>query len=111
MQESVEAKPQRKSMSSYWHIKLIFEIGRLLYRQNNFKECTKIFEIAMSTCKKYQEEYFLLHSQSYIARAKLRLGYFEPQEFKAVISGLEAIKCQDYNYMTLVMDFGELLAG
>ncbi len=50
--------------------------------------------------------YFFIHSQAYICRAKLRLGHFDPQEFKKIIEQLEDNKFLDLNYLYFVMDFG-----
>ena len=40
-------------MSAYWHIKYLFEVGRVLYRQNNFAEAIKLFEAVVDYCAKY----------------------------------------------------------
>ena len=37
-------KPKRSGPTAFWHIKLTFELGYLLYRQNNFVIAHKIFE-------------------------------------------------------------------
>lgn len=53
----------------------------------------------------------MLLSQGFIARCKLRLGYFQPEDFRRVIESLEKMHFYDLNYLALVMDLGELLSG
>ena len=60
-------------------MKLLFEIGKLLFRQNNFKESIKVFESIVEAGKKFDEDYFVLLSFGFMARAKLRLGTFKPE--------------------------------
>ena len=41
----------------------------------------------------------------------MRLGEFNPEEFRRVIGYLESMRFLDENYLVLAMDFGELLTG
>ena len=58
---------------------MLFEIGKILFKQNNFKEAIKVFEALIENGKKYEEDYFHILSHGFLARAKLRLGIFKPE--------------------------------
>lgn len=65
---------KRNTPNAFWHIKLTFELGCLLYRQNNFIVSLKIFEEMLKNCQKYGEVYYQLFGLSYVERCKIRLG-------------------------------------
>jgi hypothetical protein len=93
--EQAETRQHRTALNGFWHVKMLFEIGRLLFWQNNFRESIRVFEMLIDTCKKHEEEYFQLLSLGFVARAKLRLGTFHPEEFETVLSRLEAAHFAD----------------
>lgn len=86
LRAKAESKTTRSSLNSFCLIKMLYEIGKILFKQNNFREATKLFETIIEYSHKYEEEYFRLLSRGYICRARLRLGSFQPQEFQEIIA-------------------------
>ena len=62
-------------------MKMIFELGKLMYRQNRFKTSIQVFTDLIEQGAKYEDHYFTIFSQGYILRSKLRLGSFDEKAF------------------------------
>ena len=54
LKEKNEAKPTRTALNSYWHLKMLFEIAKITFKQNNFREAIRFFENISEYSKKYE---------------------------------------------------------
>jgi hypothetical protein len=68
------SKPKGTGPNAFWHLKLTYELGCLLYRQNNFTSASKIFSELSKNAAAYNESYYKIFGEAFIERCKLRLG-------------------------------------
>lgn len=102
-----EARKHRTAICAFWHLKLEFELGRLLYRQNRLKEAITIFTQLRLEAEIFQERYLFLMSEGYILRCRLKLGLYNPEQFETLINNLETVHFTDQNFVELVADYAE----
>lgn len=110
-QTIAEEQASRISINIFWHVKISFEIGKLMYQQNRFKTSKLILGKLIEECKEFNEHYYSIFAQGFILRCELRLGKFEPIKFIELIQLAHNKRYERSEYLELVMDYGEVVKG